>query len=99
MYLDLLCQLQLRQPPHIFFQDCLFDSYLMFVTGVLIMTATASLKVWTFRLNPRSRRSENLVRPCPRESRLFFGNCRSDRLALKHKGHEDRLAATFFVGG
>jgi hypothetical protein len=90
-------QFDFRRAPKRFPQYVAFDCQLIGIASVLVMAATAALKVRTTGLNAAGRGLDDSVKSCTRESRLLLGKLSFDTFAFKHKRHKDALAGSVFV--
>jgi hypothetical protein len=91
-------ELQFCRSPQRFAQNRFLDRELMFVAGVLVMTAPAAREVGASRLDAVRRRFKNAICDRPREPGLLLRQMRLGLLAFQHERNENSLAATLLVG-
>jgi hypothetical protein len=63
------------------------------------MTATASQKIRTPRLDPPLRTLDDLFRPRPCKPRLLLCERRFHQFAIEHEGHEHSFPSSMLIGG
>jgi len=95
---EISVELDLRNTAQVLFQNRNFDLELMFVLGVLVMTASAGLKVWATRLNAMRRRLDNSVGTGSGKSALLLQQRGFNLLALQRKRHEHGFAPAMLIG-
>lgn len=91
-------QLDFGNPTQIFLQDCGFDFQLMLVSGVLIMTTSAGLKVRAQRRDPIGGRPQDLIGTSSSESAFLLQECGLDLLPVQYEGHKNSLAPPVLIG-
>lgn len=91
-------QINLRRPPQRFFKNGSLDGKLARVVGVLIVAATAALKVRARWFDSIRRRLDHTIQARPREPGLLLGDLSFDRFSLKHKGNKDTFPETLSIG-
>lgn len=90
-------EFDLCRAPERFTENLSFHCELTRVRSVLVMAAAAALKVRTAGLNSAGRGLDDVVKSCPRESRLLLSDLGLDRLAVQNKGDKDAFARTLIV--
>ena len=71
----------------------------MFIAGVLVLAASAALKIRAARRNALRGRFQDLICPAACESRLLLEQRRFDRFPFENKWQENGLAAALFIRG
>ena len=92
-------QFQLGDAAQIFLQNGGFDLQLMFVAGVLIMAASAALKIRARRLGAPWRSCDDPLGACSNKARLLLEQAGFDSLAFQDEGYEGRFAPAVFIRG
>jgi hypothetical protein len=97
IYLEFSIQFQLGNAAKILFQDGCFDLKLMLIVSVLVLAATAALKIRAPRRDTQWRSFKDVICPAASESRFLLEQRRFDPFSFENKWQENRLAASVLI--
>ena len=90
-------QIELGRPAERFAQNCCLDLQLMCITGVLVVAATAPLKIRASWLPTIRRWLQNSFQTRAREARFLLGEGSFDLLTFEDERYEDGFSRATII--